>query len=196
MTGDEFRQWKAEKAERAASKEASPSDRKFSFEHTATMRASDLDKLADLRSVGGKLRKGRRSVWLHYRAVCVAHLDAGRLDETMLEIGARRTEFTPSEVMEKVASVRRYVRQKKTIRPTNDAIITALGITEDEMHQAGLETVTTKDMRLEPRKKMRKARDRAAGAKPREASAAQIEPWLTLGVSRATYYRQTRADLE
>jgi hypothetical protein len=72
-----------------------------------------------------------------------------------------------------------------------------MNLTEAERCMLGIRTIGSIDMTPRQRRLQRKARDkerkaserRAKGAKPHEESAARLEPWKALKMSRAKYYR-------
>lgn len=82
-----------------------------------------------------------------------------------------------------------------------DTLAQRLGLTEAERRRLGIRTIGAIDMTTEERKEARRlrqgqrdlARRRAQGARPRteyEAnSISRNKPWLTLGISRRTWYR-------
>jgi hypothetical protein len=85
-----------------------------------------------------------------------------------------------------------------------DALAWCLGLTQEQRTMLGITTIGATDMNKAARTKRRKQLDRerkasqrrANGVKPRKLYEAQslsrAKPWLTEGISRATWYRRQR----
>lgn len=94
---------------------------------------------------------------------------------------------------------------EKPLRMKADTVARALGLTLAERTRLKLRTIGASDRVKAEREKDARAKDaayqlekrRAAGAVPRAryegASAAQTQPWVTLGLSRSTYYKRRKA---
>lgn len=88
--------------------------------------------------------------------------------------------------------------------PKADTLARRLGLTFADRQRLNITTIGAIDADAEARKWLRRERDRqrkaarrrARGARPRHEyegnSVSRLKPWLTLGISRATWYRRTK----
>jgi hypothetical protein len=86
----------------------------------------------------------------------------------------------------------------KPIRWRADSLAAVVELKEVERTRLRITTIGAVDVTREERARLRaerkvaaeRARRRARGAKPRPPSAARTKPWLSLGISRRTWYRR------
>jgi hypothetical protein len=137
-------------------------------------------------------------IMAHHLALAGPRQAAGRRIRAWAEIAAPW--MTSPEIAEIVAKV-----TDQPIRWKADTLAKALNLTEAERRRLCIRTIgaidVTKAERLQARKlrdrQAKRANRRAQGAKPRaeweaENNTSRTKPWIALGISRATWYRQNR----
>lgn len=167
-----------------------------------TMRAENRSlahrRLADLQRLilgrwRGKVPEGFRNVVTHLAAVHIVQLPGDPLENTR-QWCVRWTDGHDEDEIKRTAKA----AQKTAYRYKGLTIGERLGVTADEVARFGLQTIyaaTDTPEAIVERQRARKVeterqRRREAGAKPQSESERRNKPWLALGVSRATYYRQ------
>jgi hypothetical protein len=184
-------------------------DRRYSKHKAAKRQAVSMSalRLADLRRVYAA-RYGRTlpdddagrddaSILAHHLYWAGPPEGAGKRIRAGYEIAAPW--MTSPEVAEIVAKI-----TDRPIRWKADTLAKVLNLTEAERRRLHVRTIGAVDMSKAERLQARKLRDRqnkrtkrrAKGAKPRAEYEAKsknrIKPWIALGISRATWYRQNR----
>lgn len=173
-------------------------------------RIRDLDKLVQHIWFGG-IPSGQRDSFLFVYASGLSWLaDNDPLKRDIVSHAAEITGgvWTERETLSNMSSVLKRSEQSakgqkisyagKRIDPrykmSNEAIIELLGVTENDLQEAGCTSILTKDQMKDRDRKQQLARRRKGGAKPRIVyetnSKAKTRPWDDLGISERTYYRR------
>lgn len=158
---------------------------------------------------GGQVPEGIRNTWLHLYATCLSHLK-GALEIPDL-VTAMAAVATPGLSRSEIAGIAKTAAGHASL-PAGDGtpladgryhysgatIAELLGVTAAGAQTLGLEQVMPKAERARRKAERQKQRRREAGAASREDwlqenSRERQRPWVALGMSRSTYYRQKKA---
>ena len=155
-------------------------------------RLSELQQIV-LGRWGGKVPKGYRNLVAHLAAVHLIQLPGDALDNVIRWCA----KWTDGHLE---AEIRRTVKTalKKRYRYTGRRIGEKLNVTAEEACRFQLTTIYAQNETAQEhvtRRRTEKAaaerrRRSEAGAKPHAESAQRKQPWNSLGISRATYYRR------
>lgn len=177
---------------------------RFSGRQLAWDRLEDLRRLVELR---GAVQEGERMVHLFWRLNFLLLSGATNSSQMYHEGAALAREldagwgYRSSELMTLYSKAKAYEAGEKIefagrsypalYTPRNDTLINLFRITDDE--QRSMRTLISRDMAKERHCARDTARRRAAGAVDRETyetnSLSRQQPWLALGMSRASWYR-------
>jgi hypothetical protein len=160
-------------------------------------RLADLQKLI-LARWRGKVPEGHRSQITHLATVHLIQLEGDPLENTTAWCAKWTDGFPMADIMRIVASALRKKEKQGGYRYKSLTIGERLDVTADEVQRLQLQTIyaaTDTREEIEQRRRTRRAQAkrqarRAAGANLHAESARRLQPWKTLGISRATYYRQ------
>ncbi len=161
---------------------------------------SDLRRLVDHRW-GGKIPEGwRNKVMFIYATFLVRSTGADALPDALLAFNRRHSDLPPREVEQIAKSlVQKFRSDGIGYRYSIRGICEELGLSYEEACAAGLthlmpQNAAVREARRQRKRERDKERQRrlrlSQGCRPRSGTADPPKPWLTLGMSRATWYRR------